>query len=202
MQKFHDITIQEQKVALRKYIKQVKTSLTPEEKQLQSEEICAQIEKCEEFVKADIVMLYWAMSDEVDLNTLIMKWYDKKKILLPCVTQDVLEIRLFTGLDSMKMGPSFKILEPIGEKFTAVEKIDLVVVPGVAFDVHNNRMGRGKGYYDKFLPHTHAYKLGACFNIQLFEQVPHDALDIKMDLVFSPLAKYTHDKIIKDVFMN
>ena len=142
------------------------------------------------------------MNDEVNLEHLINKWYDKKTILLPCVTDDILEIRQFTGKDSMKMGPSFGILEPVGEKFTAVDKIDFVVIPGVAFDIDNNRMGRGRGYYDKFLPHTKAHKVGVCFNVQLFEQVPHDALDIKMDTVVYPQAKFTHDKIIKDIFMN
>ncbi len=202
MQKIHDITIQEQKIALRKYIKKLKSNLSPDEKRVQSLEICQQIESLPEFIEAQTIMLYWAMTDEVSFEHLIMKWYDKKKILLPCVTDDILEIRQFTGLDSMKMGPSFGILEPIGDKFTAVDEIDMVVIPGVAFDIDNNRMGRGRGYYDKFLPHTKAHKVGVCFNVQLFEQVPHDALDIKMDVVIYPQAKFTHDKIIKDIFMN
>jgi 5-formyltetrahydrofolate cyclo-ligase len=196
------MTIQEQKVVLRKYIKQLKHSLSREDMKQQSEEICDLIEHQPEFIDANIVLAYWAMDDEVNLEKLIMKWYKKKTILLPCVTNDILEIRQFTGLESMKIGPSFGILEPFGEKFTEVEKINFTIIPGIAYDINSNRMGRGKAYYDKFLLHTHTFKVGVCFNVQLFEQIPHDALDIKMDTVISPKASYIHGQIIKDIFLN
>lgn len=202
MQNSIDMNTQEQKSVLRKYIKLLKQNLSPFDMELQSNEICNLIEQMDEFIKADIVLLYWAMSDEVNLNNLILKWHQRKTILLPCVTNDVLEIRQFTGLESMKTGPSFGIPEPIGERFTAVEKIDFAVIPGIAYDLNNNRMGRGKAYYDKFLLHTNAYKIGVCFNVQLFEQIPHDGLDIKMDKVISPKSSYIHEKIIKDIFLN
>lgn len=196
------MNIQEQKEVLRKYIKKLKLSLSTQEMQLQSNEICTTIERMEEFVDAKIVLLYWAMNDEVNMLQLIEKWYQKKIILLPCVAHDVLEIRQYTGANSMKTGASFGIPEPIGEQFTNMQQIDLAIIPGVAYDINNNRMGRGKAYYDKFLTHTSAYKVGVCFNVQLFEQVPHDALDIKMDRVISPKASYIHEQIIKDIFLN
>lgn len=202
MQKISDMSIQEQKVVLRKYIKTLKLRLTDEEMQMQSNEICNLIEQMDEFANAKIVLLYWAMTDEVNLFKLIEKWHTQKTILLPCVANDILEIRRFTGFDSMKQGSSFGIPEPIGEIFTAINTIDLAIIPGVAFDINNNRMGRGKAYYDKFLTHTNALKVGVCFNVQLFEQVPHDALDIKMDVVVSPRASFTHEKIIKDIVLN
>ena len=56
------------------------------------------------------------------------------------------------------------------------------MVPGMAFDRNNNRMGRGKGYYDRFLATIpQAYKIGVCFKFQLVDEIPTDALDIRMD---------------------
>jgi 5-formyltetrahydrofolate cyclo-ligase len=202
MQKISDMSIQDQKAVLRKYIKTLKHNLSAEEMQLQSNEICSLIEQMDEFKNADIVLLYWAMNDEVNLFNLIQKWYQHKTLLLPCVTNDILEIRQFTGFESMKQGPSFGIPEPIGELFKSIDAIELAIIPGIAYDINNNRMGRGKAYYDRFLNHTQAIKVGVCFNVQLFEQVPHDALDIKMDAVISPKASFIHEKIIKEIILN
>ena len=64
--------------------------------------------------------------------------------------------------------------------------IELVVVPGMAFDKQGHRLGRGKGYYDRLLPKlTNAYKLGVCFPYQYIEEVPTDEHDIRMDEVLT-----------------
>ncbi|MDA3778950.1 MAG: 5-formyltetrahydrofolate cyclo-ligase, partial [Bacteroidales bacterium] len=77
------------------------------------------------------------------------------------------------------------ILEPIGETFTDYNSIDIIVVPGVAFDDNMNRLGRGKAYYDKLLHNCKAKKIGICFNFQIINKVPVDKHDITMDLVIS-----------------
>ena len=64
------------------------------------------------------------------------------------------------------------------------EKIDLILVPGMAFDAMGNRLGRGKGYYDKVLRHTPAYKIGVCFDFQFLKAVPTEAHDVRMDNVY------------------
>lgn len=61
----------------------------------------------------------------------------------------------------------------------------MIIVPGVAFDNNNNRLGRGKAYYDKLLKESKSYKVGVCFDFQLIEEVPVDEYDIKMDLIIS-----------------
>ena len=84
----------------------------------------------------------------------------------------------------MKAGESFGILEPVGELYTDYDSIDMIVVPGVAFDRQGNRLGRGRGYYDKILKETRAAKkVGICFDFQFVEEVPVDELDVRMDLV-------------------
>jgi len=85
----------------------------------------------------------------------------------------------------MKKGQSFGILEPEGESFTELQDIDLIIVPGVAFDKNNNRLGRGKAYYDKLLNYVNCHKYGVCFDFQLVPNVPADQHDVKMDKVIT-----------------
>lgn len=59
----------------------------------------------------------------------------------------------------------------------------MVIVPGIAFDLNNNRLGRGKAYYDKFLEKINTVKIGLCFDFQIVDKVPIESTDIKMDLV-------------------
>lgn len=173
--------IDNEKKRLRLLLKEQKKLFSSEERIHQSKIIISRIEAHPAFISAKTVMAYWAMKDEVDLTDLILKWSLSKEFLLPCVKGDELEIRKFEGLNSLKTGSSFGIQEPNGEIFTNYSKIDLILVPGVAFDNEKNRMGRGKAYYDKFLPKTKAFKIGICFDFQLLDTVPSNENDVKMN---------------------
>lgn len=125
------------------------------------------------------------MKDEVDTHTFVQKWSKKKRILLPVVVGDDLELRIYTGPEDMATG-SYGIEEPTGELFTDYATIDFIAVPGVAFDLKGNRLGRGKGYYDRLLPRIpSAYKAGICFPFQLVEEVPAESFDIRMDIIIT-----------------
>lgn len=177
--------IDESKKELRLEIRNRKKVFTSEQRILQSAELVKKIEAHPQFIQSKLIMAYWAMKDEVDLTELILKWHPEKQFLLPCVKGDELEIRRYEGLDSLQSGEAFGILEPVGNLFSQYEAIELILVPGVAFDNHNNRMGRGKAYYDKFLPKTKAFKMGICFNFQMVNSIPTSKFDIKMDEVLS-----------------
>ena len=119
----------------------------------QSAEILAALEAHPAFRAATTVLLYHSLKDEVDTHEFIRKWSREKRILLPVVVGDDLELRLYTGPEDLKPG-AYGIEEPTGELFTDYADIDFIVVPGVAFDRNGNRLGRGKGYYDRLLPRT------------------------------------------------
>ena len=133
-------------------------------------------------------MFYHALSDEVDTRPLIRQWGMHKRVILPVVKGNDLELRLYTGENNLEIG-AFHISEPIGEPFIDYTGIDLVIVPGIAFDRQGNRLGRGGGYYDRLLSQLppNVYKIGICFPYQLVDTVPTEPFDIRMDeIITSP----------------
>lgn len=175
----------EQKKEVRKIIQQRKKQYSFEEKKAKSKIIFQQVEQWTEFQKADTLMVYWSMDDEVYTHDFVLKWFQTKTIILPSVKGDELELRVFRGMDDMTEGAAFGIKEPKELYKKELDQIDLVIVPGVAFDRRNNRLGRGKAYYDKLLSKTNALKVGVCFDFQMLESVPVNQYDIKMDRVIT-----------------
>lgn len=175
------------KKELRTIIKALKKQHTTEELDRQSETICKKIEQHPDFVKAKTVMLYNALPDEVRTSALIARWRDKKTIVLPTVVgDDIVPVAL--DPDTGFAVGDFNILEPQNKPYEG--DFDLVIVPGVAFDPQGNRMGRGKGYYDRFLVKYPAVKkIGICFDFQLVDEIPAEPHDIRMDEVVSCLVE-------------
>lgn len=152
----------------------------------------AAVEAHPAFRTADTVLLFHALPDEPDTRPLLERWCGRKRLLLPVVTGDDLELRLYEGADSLVIG-RFGIAEPVGPVFTDYAAISLALVPGVAFDAAGHRLGRGKRYYDRFLLRIpQARKIGICFAYQLVENVPTEPFDIRMDEVI------THTRIHED----
>ncbi len=178
------------KKQLRKQIRERKKEFSLSEKIKLSEPIFEKIEKEELFKEAKVVLLYYSMDDEVYTHDFVEKHYKTKTILLPCVDGDDLILRQYLGIESMKAGEQFGILEPVGKEFNDLEKIDLMIIPGVAFDEEKNRLGRGRGFYDRLLKTVNATKIGVCFDFQIVEQVPTEDFDVKMDVVISTTNIY------------
>lgn len=150
-----------------------------------SAKILAALEAHPAFRAANTILLYHSLKDEVDTHGFIEKWSNQKHILLPVVIGEELELRTYTGPHDLRIG-AYGIEEPAGTPFTDYAAIDLAVIPGVAFDSRGNRLGRGKGYYDRLLPHMPTtYKIGICFPFQLVKEVPAEAFDIRMDEIIA-----------------
>lgn len=172
------------KQEVRKQIRAAKKAVPFCEKVERSRPIMDQVESLQQFQQAKTVLLYWAMEDEVQTHEFVAKWYRQKTLLLPCVDGDDLRLRQYTGPECMQAGEQFGIGEPTGEEFTQLDKIDMIVVPGVAFDRNNNRMGRGRGFYDRMLKSTpNAFKVGVAFNFQLLDEIPVEPFDVPMNAV-------------------
>ncbi len=176
--------MKEQKYLLRKKIKTELCKLTDEEKKYQSEVILKKLENLPEFQSAKIILMYWSLPNEVDTRSFIEKWSQQKTILLPVIQENEIVLRYFTDHSCLITG-KFNICEPATAEFCNFASIDLCIIPGIAFDSRGNRLGKGKGFYDQFLPKITSKKIGICFGIQFIEDIPHDDWDVKMDLVLS-----------------
>lgn len=136
---------------------------------------------------AKTIMLYYSLPDEVDTHELTGQLVAQgKTVLLPRVTADgTIEVCQYAGADDLRPGP-FGIMEPVGPLFTRLSDIDAVVVPGMAFDSTGRRLGRGRGYYDRFFSAAPPlYKIGLCFPFQLVDCVPAEPHDVVMDAVIA-----------------
>ncbi len=140
------------------------------------------IETLDEWKEAKIIALYSALPDELETALIVEKWSKSKNVVLPVVLDSEMDFYEYESGGAMSRG-AFGILEPKYTKKVDPKSIDLVIVPGVVFDREGNRLGRGKGYYDKYLKKTNAYKIGVALNCQIIESIPHEEHDVKMDLV-------------------
>ena len=179
------VRIRREQAALRAIVEQRRRMLTPEEVAADSALICAQIEQMSAFREAKTVLIYYPVHNEVDLRPLLEKYQDQKTFLFPVTHRHSMEVRPYDGEDMMRKG-HFGIPEP--QTPTYHGHIDLIVVPGVLFDRHCHRIGRGGGFYDRFLrSHSRATKIGVCYAFQLKKQdIPHTLFDVRVDRVITP----------------
>lgn len=137
------------------------------------------------FKAARTVLLYHSLPGEVNTHDFIRFWCFRKTILLPTVKGNDIELHRYAQGDKLAPG-AYGIKESLGELFTDFASIDLAVIPGIAFDAKGNRLGHGKGYYDRLLARLapyNVYKLGICFGYQRVPAVPAEDYDVPMDEV-------------------
>ena len=178
--------IRREQAALRAIVEQQRRMMTKEQVAEQSAQIIAQLEQMSAFRDAQVVLLYYPIHNEVDLRPLLTKYAGQKTFLLPVTHRHSMEVRPYDGEDMMRKG---RLGVPEPQTKTYKGAIDLILVPGVVFDQHRHRIGRGGGYYDKFLAkHPLTKKIGVCYSFQLKKHsVPHRWNDIRMDRVVTPL---------------
>ena len=177
--------IQRDKKSMRAVAEQQRRVMAPEQVKEQSALIVSQIEQMSCFRDAQTVMLYWPIRNEVDLRPLLTKYEGQKTFLLPVTHRRYMEVRPYAGEEMMRKG-RMGIPEPQTKTYRG--SIDLILVPGVLFDRHCHRIGRGGGYYDRFLRwHRKALKVGVCYDFQLKKRdLPHTWRDRQMDRVVTP----------------
>jgi 5-formyltetrahydrofolate cyclo-ligase len=164
-----------------------------------SKAICAKFMALPEYATAKTVLFYIDVRAEVRTrHTLPDALASGKKIIVPwCNDQGELELFHLTSMEELAIG-MYKILEPkpelrlLPEKSARPADLDLVMVPGVAFDRRGGRMGHGKGYYDKLLQHARRDTplVALAFECQLFPEIPTAAHDIFMDKIVTELTVY------------
>ena len=175
--------LKREKQEIRTLMQQKMLRLLPEEREETSAKLCEKIIKQEAFQKAKVIMMYYPIQKEPDIRPLMEKYKEEKVILLPVAHRKTIEMRQYKGRESLHRG-HFGIPEPTGAAYAG--EPDLIIVPGVAFDENCNRLGRGGGYYDRFLKHFRkATKFAVAYDFQLVKKVPMASFDIRIDGVFT-----------------
>jgi 5-formyltetrahydrofolate cyclo-ligase len=147
-----------------------------------SGQIWRRVEQLPHFRQARRIACYHALPDEVQTAAFLEKWRHDKQILLPAVQGETMIFLPYRGEEAL-CESAFHVMEPVGPAEKTFAEPELFIVPGVAFDRRLNRLGRGKGYYDRFLSCHPAPALGICFQFQLFDRIPVDSHDRKMTWV-------------------
>lgn len=172
-----------EKTMIRDKMKELKAEISEIEKHAQSVRVFEKVESLPEFQAAKTVLIYWSMPDELPTHNFIVKWSRQKQMLLPIVKGNDMFAKPFSTKDQMVQG-AYGIWEPDAQR-EFIQKVDLVIVPGIAFDKQKNRLGRGKGYYDRYFTNGRVQKWGICFDFQLMNKIPAEPFDIKMDKVIT-----------------
>lgn len=198
------------KQELRKEIRNRKRQFSQDQLGELSLSAISKLRKHPKVMAAHTLLLYYSLPDEVNTH----EWIDElvaegKRVLLPVVVNDKdMVIREYTGKHDLAEG-SFHIMEPIGKLFPEEKypEIEVAIIPGMSFDDTGHRLGRGKGYYDRFLTKlrgkevdksgtevdksdtedknlgTEVYKIGVCFGFQKLQEIPFESHDILMNEV-------------------
>ncbi|MCS7149839.1 MAG: 5-formyltetrahydrofolate cyclo-ligase [Caldimicrobium sp.] len=175
------------KVSLRKYFKYLRSKVDPESWRISSLEICQILLKSKYYRKSKKIAFYSAINREVNLSLAMNAALREKEVYLPKahLKERVLSFHRVFDLGNLKEGP-FGILEPLeGLPEAPVDELDLVLVPGLAFDRKRGRLGYGGGFYDRTLVGTTALKMGIAFSWQILDELPLEPYDIKMDLILT-----------------
>jgi 5-formyltetrahydrofolate cyclo-ligase len=134
-----------------------------------------------EFKSAKVIGAYYAFGSEVKTDLVLEKAKTLgKKVALPSVEGESLAFYELSSGKYLVKG-RFGIMEPL--PYGPVDRIDLLVVPGIAFDKKGYRLGYGKGYYDKFLAKKEVFSIGLAYSFQLLESLPKGKYDKRLDAV-------------------
>ncbi len=176
------------KEEMRKVIRGYRKSLTNEDAAMKSITILNKLFSTEQYQHAECVYCYIDFRNEVKTMPLIKKALkDGKRVAAPRISGETMEFYYISGYSDLAEG-SFGILEPVDGCKLAEETDALMIMPGMAFDRENHRIGYGGGFYDRYLEreNTH-YKIALAYHFQIFEQIPYELHDICPDMIISDL---------------
>ena len=166
------------KQQIRKKYKTLRNEMSNSEVREKSDQICKRIISIELFQNAEKILAYAPLGNEVDIRLVIEEgWKQNKHIAFPKVFGDTMKYFEISDFSELEEG-TFHVMEP--KEDHPIDWSDaLVLVPGVAFDRKKNRMGYGKGYYDRFFEgKSGCIELGVAYELQVAEQLPTEENDL------------------------
>lgn len=172
------------KSSLRARIRARKALLSASERLKAASDVFDKLERLAAFMMSERILMYHSLPDELPTHEFLDKWGSSKQFYLPRVNGVNLELLPYDR-SRLALG-AFRIEEPTGDDTVDPKTMDMIVVPAVAYDWHGNRLGRGKGFYDRLLRETGALKVGIAFDCQLSDEpIPVESTDVPVDIVIT-----------------
>jgi 5-formyltetrahydrofolate cyclo-ligase len=187
-------SIRSDKEALRARVLATREGLELDRVEVGGQAILERILGLEEYRRASLIHTYISSKEnEIDTRELIhLSLTQGKRVAVPVLVKGKRTMRhaLIEGLDGLVAGP-WGLVQPDKADWLEDEAaIDLVVVPGIAFDRRGHRIGLGGGYYDRFLATVETVKVGLCYDDLVLNQIPNEPHDVPMDIVVAETATY------------
>lgn len=168
---------------IRLAVKARKSLLDNAEKAEAAERVFGMLERTAAFILAKNILMYHSLPDELSTREFISRHCSRKQFFLPRVNGVNLDILPYDR-SRLHLG-AFNIEEPDGDNTADINDIEMIVVPGVAFDRRGNRVGRGKGFYDRLLHDSHAVTIGVGYGCQLVDDFEPEEHDVPLDYVIT-----------------
>ncbi len=176
------------KKLLREKFKALRESLSERQWLKYSQKICQNLIESPFFKESRKIAFYYPVNKEVNLLSVMEEALKEgKEIFLPITYIRGKRITFHRVLNLEELSPgAFGIPEPppINPQLDSLS-LELILVPGLAFDLQKFRLGYGSGFYDRFLKETGARKIGVAFSFQVIERLPHDPWDVKMNYILT-----------------
>jgi 5-formyltetrahydrofolate cyclo-ligase len=170
-------------------MRRVLAAMAPEDRRERASLATRRLVGLDVFRKATVVMLYMAMETELDTTAIALRAFQLGKVV--CVPRvdwerrDMHAVEVSSFDDHIMEVDEHGVRMPVGGRLVVPETIDLVIVPALAYDPSGNRLGRGGGYYDRFLSRLRrsATKVGLAFDVQIIDEVPVEERDVQVDMI-------------------
>lgn len=168
---------------LRKEIEAQRNALDFQWLEMASAQVARNFQTLETFHSAEMVALYMSIAGEIQMDALFPKcWKLGKRTCIPIFNAEtkIYEMAEITRETHIKTG-HYGIREPVYPSLISTESIDLMAVPGIAFDSQGNRLGRGGGYYDRLLNNFRGYSAAVAFDFQILKEIPCEPHDVPVN---------------------
>jgi len=176
------------KAELRQKIRTALGRISLAVRMVESLELCGRLEP--QLQSAHTILFYAPLPDELDVWPLLEKLLPTTKICaLPAYDAGLsaYTARRVMNLETDIAPGRFGVSEPqTGCAEIPLDRFDLVLVPGVAFDLNGNRLGRGRGFYDRILSAASGVKCGVAYDFQLLETIPTEPHDAQVNFIVTP----------------
>lgn len=176
------------KAALRQKIRAALGKISLAVRTVESMDLCARLEP--QLHSAHTILFYAPLPGELDVWPLMEKLLKTNTVCaLPAFdnTTQIYSARRVTNLETDIVPGKFGVSEPLSScEEIRLDKFDLILVPGVAFDLRGNRLGRGRGFYDRILVEASGIKCGVGYDFQLLKNIPAEPHDAKLNFIFTP----------------